>query len=202
MAEGLDEGLAHDYTDAVFVGLGGCGINTISRLRKEGIKGSKTVCISRLKEELPVKGEDVVNFALLGRRADSESYLCAKSPLSLEERADAENCLKKAFKGAKNVLLFAGLGGFTGTALAPVAAAVAKAEGARVGMVLTYPFEMEKGRRKIAEKALPDLQKMADDRILRKNDELFKKWPDKPMDEVFRLLDAETAEEILKGKGR
>ncbi len=202
MAEGTDQKLAHDYTDAVFVGLGGCGINTISRLRKAGIKGSSTVCINRLKEDLLIEGEDVVNFALLGRRADSESYLCAKSSLSLEERADAENCLKKALKGAKKVLLFAGLGGFTGTALAPIAAAAAKAEGARVGMVLTYPFALERKREEIAEKALPVLQNMADDVLLRKNDELVGRWPEKPMDEAFRLLDEETAEEILKGKGR
>ena len=59
---GIDQKLAHDYTDAVFVGIGGCGINTISRLRKDGITGSRTVCINSFPQELPIKGDDVVNF--------------------------------------------------------------------------------------------------------------------------------------------
>ena len=196
---GIDQKLAHDYTNAVFVGLGGCGINTISRLRKAGIRGSKTVCISRFKEDLPIKGEDVVNFALLGKKADPARYLRSKSPVSLEERADAEKCLTEAFKGAKKVLLFAGLGGFTGTGIARVAAAAAKAEGAKLGMVITYPFKLEKKRRERADHVFPALQNLADDLVLRRNDDLVDLCPEKPMSEAFGMLDSELAEEIKKG---
>ena len=197
---GIDQKLAHDYTNAVFVGLGGCGINTISRLRKAGIRGSKTVCISRFKEDLPIKGKDVVNFALLGKKADPARYLRSKSPVSLEERADAEKCLTEAFKGAKKVLLFAGLGGFTGTGIARVAAAAAKAEGARLGMVITYPFKLEKKRRERADHVFPSLRDMADDLVLRKNDDLIEICPDKPMGEAFEILDDELANEMKNNR--
>ena len=195
----MDLKLTHDYTDAVFVGLGGCGINTISRLRKAGVRGTKTVCIARLKEDLPVKGDGVLSFALCGKKADPARYLRSKAPLSLEERADAEKCLKEALKGAKKVLLFAGLGGFTGTETLPIAANVAKAEGATLGMVITYPFKLEKKRCERAEKAYPEIQKMADDIILKKNDDLILKFREMPIGDAFARRDLELATMILPG---
>jgi len=196
MMEGTAQKLAHDYTDAVFVAVGGCGINTITRLRKAGITGSKTVCISRFEGELPVKGEGVVNFALLGKKSDPGCY---RVPISAEERADAEKHIRETIKGARKVLLFAGLGGFTGTAIAPVAAAAAKAEGAMLGMVITYPFKLERKRRELADKAYPGLQNLADDFVLRRNDDLVHLCPEKPMNEAFGLLDLKLAEEIKRG---
>ena len=196
MTDEMNQNLAHDYTDAVFVGLGGCGINTISRLRKIGIKGSKTLCISRFEDELLVRGEDVLNFALLGKK-DKPGY--HRVPVSAEERAEAERRVREAVKGAKKVLLFAGLGGITGTAIAPIAAVAAKAEGATLGMVLTYPFKLERRRRELADNAYSALQGMADDFILRRNDDLAKMCPEKPMNEAFALFDAALAEEISAG---
>ena len=197
MTEATNQKLVHDYTDAVFVGVGGCGINTISRLRKAGIKGSKTLCISRFEDELLVRGDDVLNFALLGKK---DKPGCHRVPVSAEERAEAERRVREAVKGAKKVLLFAGLGGITGTAIAPVAAAAAKAEGATLGMVVTYPFKMERRRRELADREYPALRSMADDFILRKNDDLVNLCPEKPMNEAFMLFDAALAEEIKAGR--
>jgi len=188
--------LAHDYTDAIFVGVGGCGINTISRLRRAGVRGSRTVCINRFVEELPIKGEDVVNFALLGKKSDPGYY---RVPISQEERTVAEKRIREMLHGAKKMLLFAGLGGFTGTAIAPVAAAAAKAEGVTLGMVITYPFKLERKRRELADKAYPALEGMADDFILRRNDDLVHLCPEKPMNEAFELLDMQIANEIKNG---
>ena len=152
----IDQKFTHDYTDAVFVGLGGCGINTISRLRKAGLKGIRTLCISRFEEKQLVQGEDVVNLTLIEGMSAVRDH---QPPVSAEECANAEKSVRAAIKGAKKVLLFAGLGGFTGTALMPVAAAAAKAEGATLGMVITYPFKVEKRRCEAAEKAYPKLKK-------------------------------------------
>ena len=192
----------NDYTDAVFLGIGGCGINTISRLRKSGVKGIRTLCISRFKEELLVEGENVVNFALLGKKADPERYLRSKSPVSLEERADAEKRIRETVKGAKKVLLFAGLGGFTGTAIVPVAASVTKAEGATLGMVLTYPFKLERKRCEAAEKSCPELQKLADECILMKNDDLAQTFREMPLNDAFKLRDMKIADAIRAGGKR
>jgi len=198
MAEN-NQKFAHDYTGAVFVAVGGCGMSTVSRLRKSGIRGSKTVCISRFKEELYIKGEDVVNFALLGRNVDSEHYERSKTPVSPEECIDVENYLKEAFKGTKKVLIFAGLGGFTGSAIVPVAAAIAKAEGAMLGMVITYPFKLERKRTEMADKALSGLSELADDFILRRNNDLVEMCPKLPMNEAFGRFDMKLGEEIRRG---
>ena len=188
------EKFAHDYTDAVFVGLGGCGINTISRLRKAGLKGTRTLCISRFEEKQLVKGKDVVNFTLLKGMSAVRDH---QPPVSAEERANAEKCVRDMIKGAKKVLLFAGLGGFTGTAIAPVAAAAAKAEGATLGVVITYPFKVEKKRCAIAEKAYPELQEMADDFVLMKNDDLALMFREMPIGEAFGLRDKQIASAIM-----
>ena len=188
--------LTHDYTDAVFVGLGGCGINTISRLRKIGLKGARTLCISRFEDKQLVKGKDVVNLTLLDEKSATHDH---GVPISAEKRADAEKSIRTMLRGTKKVLLFAGLGGFTGTALAPIAATAAKAEGATLGMVITYPFGMEKKRCEVAEKAYPELQKMADDFVLKKNDDLARMFREMPISEAFMLRDKEIVEEIRKG---
>ena len=192
---GIDQKLAHDYTDAVFVGIGGCGINTISRLRKDGITGSRTVCINSFPHEQPIKGDDVVNFALNGGK---NAFVYCRMPISSEACADAEKRIREMIKGAKKVLLFAGLGGFTGTTIAPVAAAAAKAEGATLGIVITLPFTLENKRRELAEQNYPKLRSMADDFVLRKNDDLVEMCPKKSINEAFKMLDNELAGEIKR----
>ena len=193
----IDQKFTHDYTDAVFVGLGGCGINTISRLRKAGLKGTRTLCISRFEEKQLVQGEDVVNLTLIEGMSAVRDH---QPPVSAEECANAEKSVRAAIKGAKKVLLFAGLGGFTGTALMPVAAAAAKAEGATLGMVITYPFKVEKRRCEAAEKAYPKLQEMADDFILKRNDDLARMFREMPISEAFTLRDKEIADMIKAGE--
>ncbi len=194
---GIDRKFAHDYKDAVFVGVGGCGINTISRLRKVGLKGIRTLCISRFEDDLPVNGEDVVNFALLEQKSATIPY---RVPVSAEECANAEKRIREVIKGAKKVLLFVGLGGLTGTAIAPIAAVVAKAEGATLGMVITYPFKVEKRRCEAAEKAYPKLQEMADDFILKRNDDLARMFREMPISDAFALRDKEIADMIKAGE--
>ena len=198
MVENVEQKLAHDYTDAVFVGLGGCGTNTIARLRRSGIKGNKTVIVERFSVSDAAKLNNVSYVALLERPADPGYY---RLPLSPDERDHANKLLKIELAGAKKVLLFAGLGGFTGTGLAPIAAAVAKAEGAQLGMVITYPFKLEKKRREIADKNFPNLQSMADDFLMRRNDDLVTICPDSTIADAFVMQDDALAEEI-KGKGR
>ena len=193
----IDQKFTRDYTDAVFVGLGGCGINTISRLRKAGLKGTRTLCISRFEEKQLVQGEDVVNLTLIKGMSAVRDH---QPPVSAEECANAEKSVRAAIKGAKKVLLFAGLGGFTGTALMPVAAAAAKAEGATLGMVITYPFKVEKRRCVAAEKAYPKLQEMADDFILKRNDDLARMVREMPISEAFALRDKEIADMIKAGE--
>jgi len=193
--DGIDLKFARDYSDAVFVAVGGCGINTVSRMRKTGVTGARTLCISRFEDELSVKGDGVTSLVLLGKKATAV-------PVSEEERANAEKQIREFLKGTKKVLLFAGLGGFTGTAIAPIVAATAKTEGAMLGMVITYPFKMEKRRCAAAEKAYPGLQKLADDFVLMKNDDLIQMFREMPIGDAFALRDKQIAEEIGKGAQR
>jgi cell division GTPase FtsZ len=66
-------------------------------------------------------------------------------------------------------------------------------------MALTYPFRLEKKRCERAEKAYPELQKMADDFILKKNDELILKFREMPIGDAFAQRDLELAASIRAG---
>lgn len=100
-------------SDTVFIGIGSCGINTVSRLSELGIAGSK-----------------------------------------------------RAF-------IFAGLGGTTGTSLAPVAVQVSNSLGIETTAVLTLPFELERTRTRIAQAALPTFSDSSCGLIVRDNNDFY-----------------------------
>jgi cell division protein FtsZ len=96
-----------------------------------------------------------------------------------------------ALAGADMVFLTAGMGGGTGTGAIPVAAEIARAQGAVAIAIVTTPFSFEMGRRqKNAAEGLQRLREHTHTLISIPNDRLLYVAPrNLPMEMAFRLAD-------------
>ena len=97
------------------------------------------------------------------------------------------------------VFVTAGLGGGTGTGIAPIVAEEAKRSGALVVAIVTTPFSVERRMRmQRALEGLDLLRKAADAVLVLDNNRLLHYVPNLPLDEAFSIMDQLIAE-IVKG---
>jgi cell division GTPase FtsZ len=114
------------------LGVGGAGCSIVEQIRREAIPGiDRTILIGRSVErrELDVRLE-------LG--------------VDCEQNETDVAAIRSAVQGADTVFVVAGLGGKTGTRIAPVVVQAAKAAGAEVVAMVVEPFDFEAGRRRRA----------------------------------------------------
>ena len=171
------------------IGLGGGGQNAVDRMIELGLSGIEFIAANSdaqvLKNSLaPVKiqlgpkvtrGLGAGGDPAIGEAAAEESY----------------TELKNALSGADMVFLTCGMGGGTGTGSIPVAANIAREEGAVVVAIVTMPFSFEIGRRQAnARDGLSKLHQYTDTLITVPNDRLLQIAPkDLPIEMAFRLAD-------------
>ena len=107
--------------------------------------------------------------------------------------------ITKIVGGADLVFVTAGLGGGTGTGIAPIVAEEAKRSGALVVAVVTTPFSVERRQRmQRALEGLELLRKAADAVLVLDNNRLLHFVPNLPLDEAFTIMDQPIAE-LVKG---
>lgn len=179
----------------IVAGIGGGGNNTINRIATKGIKKVDMAAINTDKAHLKqVKSDKKIPIG----EEITQGRGTGGSP-KVGKRA-AENSIDKfrdIFRGSDIVFLACGLGGGTGTGGAPVAARVAKEEGAVVTGVVTMPFKVEK-RDEIAKKGLEKLRKHADSVMIIDNNKLSDMASGLPMRYAFTMAD-EVLTRTLKG---
>ena len=171
------------------IGLGGGGQNAIDRMIELGREGVDFIAANSdaqvLRNSLaPVKiqlGPKVTH----GQGAGGDPTL---GEFSAEESYQE---LQDALRGADMVFLTCGMGGGTGTGAIPVAANIAKEQGAVVVAVVTTPFSFEMGRRQANARAgIAKLRPYTDTMITVSNDRLLQIAPkDLPLEMAFRLAD-------------
>jgi cell division protein FtsZ len=81
------------------------------------------------------------------------------------------------------------MGGGTGGGAAPVVSQIAKEQGAIVVAMVTYPFALERARKKRADEGIAKLRKNCDSVIILDNNRLVKLVPNLPMAEAFAVAD-------------
>jgi cell division protein FtsZ len=81
------------------------------------------------------------------------------------------------------------MGGGTGGGAAPVVAQIAKEQGAIVVSMVTYPFSLERARKKKADEGISKLKKSCDSVIILDNNRLVQLVPNLPMAEAFAVAD-------------
>ncbi len=191
----MEERLQSQKPKIVVTGIGGGGNNTVDRVASKGINGVEMAAINTDKAHLQkVKAEKKIAIGTeitQGRGTGGSPELGRKAAQNSSEK------FRKIFEGADLVFLACGLGGGTGTGGAPVAAKIAKEEGAVVTGVVTMPFEVEKKSKK-AKKGLKNLREHADSVIVIDNNRLSDMASGLPMRYAFTMAD-EVLTRILKG---
>jgi len=186
--EDLDQILAELKTEITVIGCGGGGSNTISRMMEEGIHGAKLIAINTDAQHL-IRTQ--ANQRILVGRQRTRGLGAGSIPQIGEEAAlENEQEIRAAVSGSDMVFIAVGLGGGTGTGVAPVVAKAAREEGALTIAIVTLPFSAEGAiRMENAEAGLERLRDVADTVIVVPNDRLLEVVPKLPLYAAFKVAD-------------
>jgi cell division protein FtsZ len=171
------------------IGLGGGGCNAIERMMTLQLRGVDFIAANTDAQALA--NNPAPTRVLLGPRV-TRGFGCGGDPLRGREAAEeSRRELAAAMAGADMVFLTAGMGGGTGTGSIPVAAEIAREQGAVTIAIVTTPFSFEMGRRqKNASEGLERLRQHTHTLISIPNDRLLYVAPrNLPMEQAFHLAD-------------
>ena len=178
-------------------GCGGSGNNTMNRITHIGVEGAITVAINTDKQHLD---HTRAQQKLLVGRHITRGLGAGGDPITGRRCAEAgRDVITRIVNGADLVFVTAGLGGGTGTGIAPIVEEEAKRSGALVVAIVTTPFSVERRMRmQRALEGLELLRKAADAVLVLDNNRLLHYVPNLPLDEAFSIMDQLIAE-IVKG---
>ncbi|WMW25264.1 cell division protein FtsZ [Methanolobus sediminis] len=180
----------------MIVGCGGAGNNTINRLYNMGIEGAETVAINTDKQHLDLIRAD--KKILVGKTLTRGLGAGGYPEVGAKAAELARGTLEEIFKNADLVFVTAGMGGGTGTGVAPVVAEIAKEQGAIVVGMVSSPFRVERARAVKAEEGLEEFRRAADTVIVLDNNRLLEYVPNLPIDQAFSVMD-QIISETVKG---
>lgn len=147
------------------MGIGGCGINAINRMVEKGIRGAEFIAISPDTSELARSKADQMLYLSCSQDVTPEQLVITISNM------DRRN-LKALIAGADILFVVAGMGGCTGTGIAPIAANIARELGILNIAVVTTPLPFEGDRPHLAEQGVRKLSGCTDALILVPNEML------------------------------
>ena len=180
----------------VVVGCGGGGNNTVNRLYNIGVAGADTIAINTDKIHLDITQAD--KKILIGKSITRGLGAGGFPEIGRRAAELARGTLEEVLKNANLVFVTAGMGGGTGTGVAPVVAQIAKDQGAIVIGMVTSPFRVERARMVKAEEGLDELRNAADTVIVLDNNRLLDYVPNLPIDQAFSVMD-QLISETVKG---
>ncbi|MGC8568369.1 MAG: cell division protein FtsZ [Candidatus Micrarchaeia archaeon] len=177
------------------VGVGGGGSNTVQRLSSFGLEAAELIAINTDKKHLSTMNPNIKTLLIGGPLTKG---LGAGGYPEIGERAAAysKKEIREMLHDFNLVFVCAGMGGGTGTGAAPAIAEEAKALGAMVISIVTYPFRMEKVRLKVADEGLRKLKANSDVAIVIDNQALVEAYPNLAMPQAFMLADEITSKAI------
>src|SRR5438034_789574 len=122
-----------------------------------------------------------------------------RDPRSRERSAEiSEQELRNQIGDADITFITVGLGGGTGTGVAPHVAELAQAAGSVVISLATTPFRAERGRMTNARAGIQRLRDRTDSLILLDNNRLLDLVPNLPVEQAFAVMD-HLIGEVIKG---
>jgi cell division protein FtsZ len=184
----LESLLQQQSTRVKVVGCGGGGGNCVSRMKEIGIKGCEILAINTDAQDLLYTNVD--GKILVGRELTHGLGAGSNPKIGEEAARESESEIRKKLAKSDMVFVTCGLGGGTGTGVAPVVAELAKKAGALTIGVVTLPFTVE-GQKRI-ENSQYGLDKMAtncDTLIVIPNDKLLELAPELPIHTAFKVAD-------------
>ena len=178
------------------IGCGGAGNNCINRLYSLKIKGASTIAINTDRQHLEMIEAD--KKILIGTEITKGMGVGGDPRLAMKCVDVSRPVMDEILQDAELVFVIAGMGGGTGTGVAPLIAEIAKEHGSIVVGITTTPFKMERLRTRIAQVGLMHLRRYSNSLIILDNNKLTKLFPKLPMNSAFAVLDGLVAE-IISG---
>ncbi len=178
------------------VGCGGAGQNMVDWLYAKGVNGATIVAVNTDLQDLKLKNAD--KKILVGREVTRGLGAGGDPTKGCEAAKESINEIKEAIKDSDMVFVCAGLGGGTGTGVAPEVAKVAKDMGAIVIGVTTMPFSIERARIDKAEFGLQKLRSVCDTVVVIDNNRLVKIAGQLPVQQAFAVAN-ELISVMIKG---
>jgi len=174
-----------DLARILVLGVGGAGSNTVNRLMESGITGVECIAVNTDKQHLDSTRAHVK--ILIGsdvrKGVDAQESIIEISPLL--DNVDV-------------VFITAGMGGETGTIVAPVLAKLAREDGAVVVGAVTMPSRADAERHLLAVKGLEELREACDTVAIVENDRVMELFPVPANDYAFSMADRIVAN-MVKG---
>ncbi len=170
------------------IGAGGAGCNAINRLATMGISGAQLVAINTDKQHLSIISDEVTKV-LIGKSVTRGLGAGGYPEIGAKAAEVSRQALEEVLAGVDMLFISAGMGGGTGTGSAPIVAEIAKAQGAIVIAMVTYPFTLERARTIKAEEGIETLRRIADTVVVIDNNRLVELVPNLPIQDAFKVAD-------------
>lgn len=173
------------------VGIGSAGSRIVSRLSKEPLSVDRFACVSC--------DESDFEFSQGAERILIESPVDQKlTPAMVRGLAlSSHGRMREVLSGSKVVFVVAGLGGATGSGLAPIVASIATECGAITVGVAVMPFEYEKKMKFYAGTSLRRLRSASRGVIVIDNDTLLKSSPNNStLTDVYQAANTEAVKAL------
>ena len=180
--------MSSEISEITAVGIGTAGTKIVSLLREHSLLVDKFLYVSCDRSDLEGIPDD--ERVLIESRVDQKLSPALVRGLSLGSLAK----IREEISGSKVVFVVAGLGGATGSGLAPVVASISRECGATTIGVAVMPFEFEKKMRFYAGVSLRRLRGATRGVIVVDNDTLMSSSPEDST--LTNLYDASNREAV------
>jgi len=187
---------AHLSPKICVIGCGGGGSNSVHRMSRVGLEGIDTIAINT--DKFHLSKTVAKKRLLLGDSATCGYGTGGDCALGEKLAYGAMDEIESLVREYDIVFVVAGMGGGTGTGSAPVVAEAARRHGAISVSLVTIPFDIEKGRMKVAFRGITKLRERAHSTIILDNNRLLKIVPKLPVEQAFMVMD-QLIVEVVKG---
>lgn len=184
------------YCRILVLGVGGAGNNTVSRLMEMAVTGAECVAINTDMQHL--KATRATRKLLIGEKTTRGRGTGGDPKIGKAAIEESREELEQILTDVDVVFITAGLGGGTGTSAAPVAAEIARRNGAIVVGAVTTPFRIEKGRIECGARGLNEMRRQCHTVMVIDNNKLMELVPQLPLNEAFKVGDQVLAN-MIKG---
>jgi cell division protein FtsZ len=178
------------------VGCGGAGGNSVHRLHRMGVHGARTMVVNT--DAVHLDSIQADRKLLIGGGVTRGMGAGGRPEIGERCAEIAESDLRNQIGDADLTFITVGLGGGTGTGVAPLVADLAQAAGSVVITLATTPFKAERGRMTNARAGIQRLRASSDSLIILDNNRLLDLVPNLPVEQAFAVMD-HLIGEVIKG---
>ena len=178
------------------IGCGGAGGNSVHRLHRIGIHGARTVVVNT--DAVHLDSIQADRKILIGGGVTRGMGAGGRPDVGERCAELAEQELRNQIGDSDLTFITVGLGGGTGTGIAPFLAELAQAAGSVVIALATTPFRAQRGRVNNARAGIQRLQSCSDSLIVLDNNRLLDLVPNLPVEQAFAVMD-HLISEVVKG---